>query len=246
MRKASLGKKKLAGLLALILSLALALGCVLYVESYYRADLSALSYVPARPINETALEGGYLLFDPGDAQTGFIFYPGGKVERDAYIPLMRRLAERGVLCVLCSMPLRLAVLDLHAADGAREEIAQITHWYVGGHSLGGAAAAMELNKHPGVYDGLILLGAYSTKDLSAQPIRVLSVYGSLDGVMDREKYAVCRKNFPPDAREYVIDGGNHACFGAYGRQKGDGEAAITNEAQLDQCADAVASFLIGA
>ena len=40
-----------------------------------------------------------------------------------------------------------------------------------------------------------------------------------------------RANLPESTIEVVIDGGNHAQFGSYGTQKGDGEAAVTREAQ---------------
>ncbi len=33
--------------------------------------------------------------------------------------------------------------------------------------------------------------------------------------------------------ELVIEGGNHAFFGNYGHQEGDGEAVITNESQIE-------------
>ena len=37
---------------------------------------------------------------------------------------------------------------------------------------------------------------------------------------------------PQSFHEYIIDGGNHAYFGAYGEQRGDGEAAISNREQI--------------
>ena len=51
-----------------------------------------------------------------------------------------------------------------------------------------------------------------------------------------EKYEECRANLPEDAAELIIEGGNHAYFGSYGLQDGDGTATITNDIQI---ADAV-------
>ena len=35
----------------------------------------------------------------------------------------------------------LAVLDMNAADSIPERFSEVTDWYIGGHSLGGAMAA---------------------------------------------------------------------------------------------------------
>ncbi|MBQ3601265.1 MAG: alpha/beta hydrolase, partial [Lachnospiraceae bacterium] len=112
-----------------------------------------------------------------------MFYPGGKVEYTAYLPLMNSLAEEGILCVLLKMPFNLAVLDMNAADGIQEQFPEIENWYIGGHSLGGAMAASYLETHANDYQGLILLGSYSTADLSTTELEVLSIYGSEDTVL---------------------------------------------------------------
>lgn len=53
-------------------------------------------------------------------------------------------------------------------------------------------AASYVSKHADSFDGLILLGAYSTADISETALRVLSVYGSEDGVLNRSKYEKIR------------------------------------------------------
>ena len=74
-------------------------------------------------------------------------------------------------------------------------------------------------------------------------IPTLSIYGSADGVMNREKYEQYRSNLPEAFTEVILEGGNHAGFGFYGPQKGDGEAAISREAQIDQTAALIADFI---
>ena len=59
------------------------------------------------------------------------------------------------------------------------------HWYIGGHSLGGAMAASYAADHADELDGLLLLAAYSTKDLSDSDLAVVSLVGSEDGVINR-------------------------------------------------------------
>ena len=187
--------------------------------------------------------GNVTWFLPERPKAGLIFYPGGKVEVSAYAPLMRAFAENGMLCALVKMPGNLAVLSPNAADGLQQAHPEITDWYIGGHSLGGAMAASYAAKHAEDYDGLILLAAYSTKDLTDTSLQVLSVYGSEDGVMNRDSYEKDRTNLPADCTEVVIQGGCHAQFGSYGAQDGDGTPSISGEEQIRQTAECVDGFV---
>jgi hypothetical protein len=72
---------------------------------------------------------------------------------------------------------------------------------------------------------------------------VLSVHGSEDGVLNREKYAAYSSNLPEGFTETVIAGGNHAYFGAYGEQEGDGVATVTPAEQLRQTAEAMLAMM---
>ncbi len=228
-----------AAVLVLLLS-----GMLIYLETYYHADEDMIAAFSAdRTVLERTLESGETVFDPGNAAVGLIFYPGGKVEQEAYVPLMREISAGGVLCVLCKMPFRLAVLDMHRADGVREAFPQIEQWYIGGHSLGGAVASIEVKAHPGVYAGMILLASFSDRDLTQESLRVLSVYGSEDGVLNREAYEQAKSLLPDDVTETVIDGGCHAGFGMYGAQDGDGKPRITNEEQIRITAGMILNWL---
>ena len=127
-----------------------------------------------------------MILVPEETAAGLIFYPGGKVEYTAYAPLMAQLAEQNVLCVLLEMPLNLAVLDMDAARGIPEQFPEVEHWYLAGHSLGGSMAAAFAGKCADTYDGLILLAAYSTEDLTETGLRVCGLYGDRDGVSTLE------------------------------------------------------------
>ena len=241
-------KKKLWITLSVILAAVIALtaAVALYLGDYYRADLDALeAFVPAAPVVSEEWKDGTLITRPEgrDPVAGLIFYPGGKVEHTAYTPLMEALASEGILCVLVEMPFRLAVLDMNAAEGIPEAFPEVERWYLGGHSLGGSMAASYLASHTEDFDGLILLGSYSTADLSGTELSVLSVYGSEDGVLNREKYAEYRPNLPEGFTETVIEGGNHAFFGAYGEQDGDGTATVTPAEQVRETVAAILSML---
>ena len=192
---------------------------------------------------EWILTKGDISFIPDNADTGLIFYPGAKVEHTAYIPFMRLISSEDVACVIFNMPFHLALFRTHAADTVRAAFPEIQHWYIAGHSLGGVVASMEVKKHPGVYDGLILLGAYANEDISDSSARVLLIRGSDDRVLNTEKYELAKANLPPDSKEIVLEGGCHAYFGMYGMQKGDGTPKITNEEQIRITAKTVADWI---
>lgn len=239
------GKPRWRRWLAFLITLVLLLGgCLWYVEAYYRADEAAIAaFATDRQVAERTLDSGALAFGTGDEALGLIFYPGGKVEHGAYAPLMRELAANGVFCVLCEMPLRLAVLDENAADGVREAFPGVGRWYLGGHSLGGTAAASYLADHAADYEGLVLLASYPTSDLSQTGLRALSILGSEDGVLNQRRYEAARAKLPADAEEVVISGGCHAYFGMYGPQCGDGTPTISNAEQLHQTAAAILTWM---
>ena len=97
------------------------------------------------------------------------------MQAEAYAPLMRDLADRGFLCVIVPMPFNLAVLDANGADGVQERFPAVQRWILMGHSLGGVMAAGYLDGHARSWDGLVLLGAYFTADLSDDGVTVLSI-----------------------------------------------------------------------
>ena len=232
-----LADKRKRKILIMTVSIALALAmivgaCAIYLGDYYRADYEAIGAFLPQGTTFKEDSDGTIVFEPEGATKGLIFYPGGKVEYRAYVPLMQACAEEGILCVLVEMPFNLAVLDVNAADGIQREYPEIEDWYIGGHSLGGSMAASYLAGHTEDYEGLILLGSYSTADLSDTDLDVLSVFGSEDQVMNREKYDENKSNLPTDFTETVIEGGCHAYFGMYGAQEGDGTPTITNEEQI--------------
>lgn len=238
-------RKKRIVLLCAVLVLALAVGCAVYVGDYYHASQNAMAAMAGTQAVTVRQTDEGTVFSPENPTAGFIFYPGGKVEYTAYAPLMLELAQRDVLCVLVRMPLNLAVLDVNAAAGIPERFPEIGSWYIGGHSLGGSMAASFISKHADGFQGLVLLAAYSTADLTETGLKVLSLYGSEDGVLSREKYESYRGNLPGNTVETVIEGGNHAGFGSYGPQDGDGTAQISAQEQTRVTAQLLTDFFAG-
>ena len=230
---------------SIVSALALLFGaCAIYLGDYYRADEGAIAaFSPEENISVFTSENGNVVFEPENATVGLIFYPGGKVDHNAYQLLMSELAREGILCVLVEMPFRLAVFDINAADGIQKQYPEIEDWYIGGHSLGGSMAASYLSDHADEYEGLILLGSYSTADLSDTELDVLSIYGSEDMVLNREKYDKNKSNLPEDFTEVIIEGGCHAYFGMYGAQDGDGIPTISNHEQIRLTVESIIKVL---
>lgn len=210
-------------------------GFYIYTLDYYRADSTAIQTF-AENTNSIQDSDEMTVFYPDkrqDSGMGFIFYPGGKVEASAYAPLLSKLSHEGITCVMLKMPFNLAVFDVDAADKVYDEFPEIKKWYLGGHSLGGAMASSYVGKNSDKLRGLILLGAYPIND---SEIPTLAIYGSEDEGLDKSK-------LEETENKLEIVGGNHAYFGDYGEQEGDGTASITRREQQAMAIDAIIDFM---
>jgi len=219
-------------------------GFFIYVGDYYHADIKSIeTFNESKEIKKEIKNDKFITYSKDNPNIGFIFYPGGKVEHLAYEPLMMSLAENNIFCVLTKMPYNLAVFDINAAKEIQKLYPEIDTWYIGGHSLGGSMAASFLENNHTQYNGLILLGSYSTSNLKNTNLSVLSIYGSNDNVLNIEKYKKNKNNLPVNFQETIIDGGNHSYFGMYGNQNGDGKASITNEEQINKTTNLIITFI---
>ena len=242
--KNKLTKTKLLLIITAALLLILIGATLIYLlTGNYSADKDAIAAFAVGGVSEYEDDDGNMIFEPeGGSEVGFIFYPGGKVDHEAYIPLMRELAEEGVFSVLIDMPFNLAIFDTGAAEDPIERYDNISSWYVGGHSLGGAMAASYAADNTSRLSGVVLLAAYSTEELS---LDTLSVYGSEDKVLDMDSYNEYLCNLKGVLYEHVIEGGCHAYFGMYGEQSGDGTPTITPEEQIMITTDLILHFIYG-
>ncbi len=227
---------------------------VLVVAAFALVGWSLLGPAPG-PDAEAALASSdaltvdtepWLTFDPGEPTTGLVLYPGGRIEPEAYAPVARRIAGAGFLVVVPEMPLDFAVFAPSRAGDVIDAHPEIEHWVVGGHSLGGAMAATYTELTLGV-DGLVMWAAYpaGSVDLSARDIASVALLGTEDGLVDADEVTGATSRMPDGYLVIPIDGGNHAQFGDYGTQRGDGEATITPQAQWDLVADLTIDLMIG-
>jgi len=236
----------LLGFLGLLI--VIVIGFVVWGSTPSKPMPEALSALQSDPMVQVET-GKWLVFNPLISQptTGFIFYPGGRVDFRAYAPAAHQIAAQGYLVVIVHMPLNLAVLAPAAAAEVIAAFPEIQHWVVGGHSLGGSMAANFAHSHPGIAQGLVLWASYpaGSDDLSSSLLKVLSISGTLDGLSTPAKIDASRTLLPPDATFVPIEGGNHAQFGWYGPQSGDNPAKISREEQQTQIIQATTNFLAG-
>lgn len=225
-------KWRLAGGSVLLVLVILSGAFFWYVSDYYPAEDVALE-VMAQDSGIT-VQGDLTILTPTyPTDTAIVFYPGAKVEAEAYLPLLDQIRRTGVACILVHMPFHMAIFDANAAEEVIAQFPEFQHWYIAGHSMGGAMASKFAADHPDQVDGLILMGAYIYGDYPEE--KTLTIYGSLNqSVEDHIDYT---ENI------VEIEGGNHAQFGNYGPQKGDPAAAISAQEQQAQTVAAIEAFL---
>lgn len=220
------------------------------VGSGFLAGLPDLSDPQLRVSSDTVLvekiaKDLYFLPLADKKPLGFIFYPGAKVPEGAYSYLARALAEEGYPVALLKMPLGYAIFDTKAAARAIQQLPETNSWVVAGHSLGGVAAAMFARNNPGIVKGIVFLASYPAggSSLAQTNLQALSISASNDMLATAEKIEKARQLMPPQTEYHVIQGGNHAQFGTYGIQKGDGVAEIPASLQLSAVIESVLAFL---
>ena len=125
--------KKRALLIAGLALILLGAACGAYFGTYAHASPAATALLQGSDtVQVKAIDRGWLLDGPG-IRDALVFYPGGKVEPTAYLPLLTALAEDGIDCFLVRMPLNMAFLD---TDAAAKVQAAYTYdrWYTGRNS----------------------------------------------------------------------------------------------------------------
>jgi len=233
-------------LLAAVAAIGVAAAWWRRMPSWLALALTAVLLAPLlylQPFATTEDSGNETVLRPeGPVRAGLVFHPGARVDYRAYVPLLRRVAAQGFLVVVVREPLNIALLSGDTA-ALRAEHPEVPEWAVGGHSLGGVAAARDVLADSSVR-GLVLWASYPVDDLSGRSgLSAWSIHGERDGFTTPQDVADSRKLLPADTRFELVPGAVHAFFGDYGEQPGDGvPTASRAEAQEKIVADTAAAL----
>jgi pimeloyl-ACP methyl ester carboxylesterase len=174
--------------------------------------------------------------------TALVFVPGARVDPRAYAALLRPLAQAGYLVTVLKEPFGFALLDGNHAQEVIEVHPEIANWAVGGHSLGGVAAASFADSHPQV-KGLVLYASYPANALQRTDLKVVSISGDHDELTTPTDVEKSKAKLPPSTQYVVLPGAVHSFFGDYGDQPGDGQPAADRVASQGEITKATRTLL---
>lgn len=238
-------KKRLVLVIFLLIMVTAVAGFSWYVSDYYHADSTAISALSSSEGYTVQNNSNSITFTPtkNKSSTGIIFYPGAKVQPEAYSVLASKLAQNGYTTIIVKMPFNLAIFGVNKANDIISQNNEIDTWIIGGHSLGGVFASDFAVNHQDKIKGVIYLAAYPNANASNASFKALSIRGSLDGLATPDQISKNMNKFPVNTTFVTIEGGNHYNFGDYGIQTGDNNSTITREKQQNLTVSYIINFI---
>lgn len=247
MKKWRWWQKMLLGILVVFLFVT-AGGSLYLKENTYEPSKAATVIKPTKATKDYEL---FVSSQPNknEEQTNLIFYPGALVAPASYRIWAQAVADAGYSVYVLKLPLNLAVLAPNKADvvlgkNAKAKNAKAKNILIG-HSLGGVMASRYGQNHQKEIAGMIFLASYPDEKGSLKKVNipVLSITASQDQVLNKTQYQKSKAYLPDNTTFLEIKGGNHAGFGSYGAQKGDGKATISNSQQQKELSEAIINWL---
>lgn len=166
-----------------------------------------------------------------------LIIPGGKVEPESYEYLAISLAINGYNVTIAKPLFNLAILTPNYYN---RFLSNSLDNVVIGHSLGGTVGSIMSNSNH-LVSYVVFLASYPIFDVSDKETLIITAENDL--VLDASKIEE-NKGFLNESYQYLsIAGGNHAQFGWYGNQKGDGQATIDTITQQDLIITEIISLL---
>jgi pimeloyl-ACP methyl ester carboxylesterase len=255
--------RSLIGALCAVLLLAI-LAFAVYASTPFQPESAPLDRVRADTSLLVTESADAVILAPREGATGegLVFLAGARVSPAAYADKLSGLAEAGLTVVIARPVFGFAILEWRPFTEFADLAPTVDRWLVGGHSLGGVRACQYVADQPvnqrgdsrvdsGVDDaaatttpivGLVFFGSYCAADISTSNVPVLSIAAANDGLSTTEKIEDAAPLLPGDAVFTEIAGANHASFGDYGVQPGDGTATADDAAVRDAITDAVLAF----
>lgn len=223
----------------------IAIGLLLVVgmiagQVYLKHAAHAPASTAAKVEKQATHKAGVLYFGKPTAKLTVVVYPGALVDPGAYSIWAQTVAQAGYRVAIVSFPDDLAVLKPNAAAAV---LKSNQPYVIGGHSLGGVMASRYAAKHSRNLKGVFFLASYPDAKGALRDVPVLSLTASHDQVLKRDAWRKAKANLPDDTQYHELSGGNHAGFGDYGKQAGDGVATISNATQQRWVAEQLISWL---
>ena len=204
----------------------------------------------------------YYEFTPasGSPTEALIIYPGANLDERAYAVQAHTIAASGYLVAIVPMPSYLVIYGIDRADAVISNHPEITKWSIGGHSFGGVGACWYVTggyTYSNKINGIVLWASYpdAAQPINTYPVKVISIWGTNDGLTTSAKIDASKPNLPADTRYVALQGANHSQFGWYGTSAtdygfvqpkpdpGDNPATITRQQQTDLIVEYTLCFL---
>lgn len=224
--------------IVLVVAVLATVGILFYANMVMRGDRAAALEAWNDPAVQITSTDHSIVIRPTEGATGagLVFIPGAKVDPYAYLYKLSGIVEQSGATVVITKPtLNLAFFDTRPLSVFEADAPEVTRWWVGGHSLGGVRACQLAGTDGTV--GLVLFGSYCANDLSTSGLAVLSISGSADGLSTPAKIEAAKHLLPAGTDFVEIEGLNHAGFGDYGFQPGDGVSSLTDAQERSAITD---------
>ena len=188
------------------------------------------AYIKTEDFNE-------ITFTVDEPKMHILFLPGGKVEPESYEYLAISLAIDGYNVTIAKPLFNLAILTPNYFNRFLSETMDNV---VIGHSLGGTVGSM-ISSSNELVSHVVFLASYPIYDVSDKEVLIITAEN--DSVLDSSKIEENIDFLGENHQNIEINGGNHAQFGWYGDQKGDGQATIDTITQQDLIITEIISFI---
>jgi hypothetical protein len=245
-RRLRLRRIRITGWTALTSLLVTIIGFLTYFHIVFPADRDAtLEVYRDDRVRVSASDARVIMSPTGEAlPRGVLYFPGARVDPYAYLYPLADIAAAGTTVVIVDPLFNMALIDTRGVEELTTDLPAITQWVLAGHSLGGVKACMEAS-HPAVTD-LVLFASYCANDISALDVEVLQVIGDQDGLLDDALRREAESLLPRGLHKtFTIRGANHADFGTYGPQPGDGDSAYSDRVMRTMITGALNTHVFG-
>lgn len=238
--------RRIVGRVVGVLATVVVLGVLVWLRPF-AASPSAVSSLAGGPDVRVTDAAASITIAPKDTTPtrGLVFQPGARVDPRAYVPMLSQVSKQGVLVVIVKQPFDIGLLATTTPQSLVDEHPEVRHWAVGGHSLGGVAAARFVLDHPQLVRGLVLWASYPDQSLAGRSdLEVASVSGTRDAFTTPADVAASRALLPSATAYTRVEGAVHSFFGDYGDQPGDGSPTVGRAEAQRQVVDATVELML--